>query len=62
MTITPINGAILIKQGNREFNKLYEKVFPDTKQGLSDAYTWAAVIALGWDNFQDDDWNKKYAS
>ncbi|EPV4129310.1 DUF5444 family protein, partial [Salmonella enterica subsp. enterica serovar Infantis] len=29
MTITPVNGTILVQQGNREFNKLYEKVFPD---------------------------------
>ncbi|EEK4389847.1 DUF5444 family protein, partial [Salmonella enterica subsp. enterica serovar Infantis] len=28
MTITPVNGTILVQQGNREFNKLYEKVFP----------------------------------
>ncbi|EAT5414299.1 protein kil, partial [Salmonella enterica subsp. enterica serovar Newport] len=52
MTITPVNGTILVQQGNREFNKLYEKVFPDTKQGMSDAYTWAAGIALGWDKWQ----------
>ncbi|EFP6246074.1 protein kil, partial [Salmonella enterica] len=26
MTITPVNGTILVQQGNREFNKLYEKV------------------------------------
>ncbi|EOF5747645.1 DUF5444 family protein, partial [Salmonella enterica] len=43
---------------NREFNKLYEKAFPDTKQGMSDAYTWAAGIALGWDKWQDEDWEK----
>ncbi|MGG6152178.1 DUF5444 family protein, partial [Salmonella enterica] len=24
MTITPVNGTILVQQGNREFNKLYE--------------------------------------
>ncbi|ENK0987083.1 DUF5444 family protein, partial [Salmonella enterica] len=29
MTITPVNGKILVQQGNREFNKLYEKAFPD---------------------------------
>lgn len=27
MTITPVNGTILVQQGNREFNKLYEKYF-----------------------------------
>lgn len=46
MTITPVNGTILVQQGNREFNKLYEKVFPDTKQGMSDAYTWADDKAM----------------
>lgn len=46
MTITPVNGTIIVQQGNREFNKLYEKVFPDTKQGMSDAYTWADDKAM----------------
>ncbi|EHE9225998.1 hypothetical protein IFW15_002006 [Salmonella enterica] len=45
MTITPVNGIILVQQGNREFNKLYEKVFPDTKQGMSDAYMVKEVAA-----------------
>ncbi|EAA7945693.1 protein kil [Salmonella enterica subsp. enterica] len=44
MTITPVNGTILVQQGNREFNKLYEKVFPDTKQGMSDAYMMRRAI------------------
>ncbi|EOF5072339.1 DUF5444 family protein [Salmonella enterica] len=25
---------------------------------MSDAYTWAAGIALGWDKWQDEDWEK----
>ncbi|EBB2063673.1 protein kil [Salmonella enterica] len=62
MTITPVNGTILVQQGNREFNKLYEKVFPDTKQGMSDAYTWAAGIALGWDKWQEEDWGKLHVA
>lgn len=33
MTIVPVNGTILVQQGNREFNKLYEASFPDTKEG-----------------------------
>lgn len=62
MTITPVNGTILVQQGNREFNKLYEKVFPDTKQGMSDAYTWAAGIALGWDKWQDEEWEARHVA
>ncbi|MGS9655249.1 DUF5444 family protein [Salmonella enterica subsp. enterica serovar Infantis] len=23
---------------------------------MSDAYTWAAGIALGWDKWQDEEW------
>ncbi|ELK3862967.1 DUF5444 family protein [Salmonella enterica] len=62
MTITPVNGTILVQQGNREFNKLYEKVFPDTKQGMSDAYTWTAGIALGWDKWQDEEWEARHVA
>ncbi|MER1974554.1 DUF5444 family protein [Pseudocitrobacter faecalis] len=62
MTIVPVNGTILVQQGNREFNKLYEKSFPDTKQGVADAYMWAAGISLGWDKWQDEDWDKKHAA
>ncbi|ECJ4508440.1 protein kil [Salmonella enterica subsp. salamae] len=62
MKITPVNGNILVQQGNREFNKLYEKTFPDTNQGCRDAYMWAAGIALGWDKWQDEDWSKSHAA
>lgn len=62
MTIAPVNGNILVQQGNREFNKLYEKSFPDTKEGISEAYLWAAGIDLGWDEWQDEDWDKKHAA
>ncbi|EGG9186751.1 hypothetical protein HG848_003680 [Salmonella enterica] len=28
----------------------------------SDAYTWAAGIALGWDKRQDEDWGKLHVA
>ncbi|KDS03691.1 kil host cell killing activity, partial [Salmonella enterica subsp. enterica serovar Heidelberg str. RI-11-014316] len=56
MTIVPVNGTILVQQGNREFNKLYEASFPDTKEGNSAAYAWASSIAMGWEDCQDEDW------
>ncbi|EPO1082274.1 DUF5444 family protein [Cronobacter dublinensis] len=59
MTIVPVNGTILVQQGNREFNKLYEAAFPDTDDGRHSAYEWAWEIAMGWNDIQDDDWNKK---
>jgi hypothetical protein len=62
MTIVPVNGTILVQQGNKQFNKLYEKAFPDTKEGCSDAFKWAAGIALGWDEWQDEDWGKHHAA
>ncbi|EBX2834116.1 protein kil, partial [Salmonella enterica subsp. enterica serovar Cubana] len=27
-----------------------------------DAYTWAAGIALGWDKWQDEDWEKRHVA
>lgn len=60
MTITPANGALLIRQGCSQLNKLYEEEFPDTKDGIHRAYAWASEIALGWHDCQDDDWNKRF--
>jgi len=62
MTIVPVNGTILVQQGNREFNKLYEASFPDTKDGNSAAYAWASSIAMGWEDCQDEDWNRNHAA
>ncbi|MDU7377892.1 MAG: DUF5444 family protein [Enterobacteriaceae bacterium] len=62
MTIVPVNGTVLVQQGNRDFNKLYEKSFPDNAQGMKEAYAWASSIALGWDDSQDEDWNKSHAA
>lgn len=62
MTIVPVNGTILVQQGNREFNKLYEASFPDTKEGNSAAYAWASSIAMGWEDCQDEDWNRNHAA
>ena len=62
MTIVPVNGTILVQQGNREFNKLYEAAFPDTKEGMREAFKWASDIALGWHDCQDEDWNKNHAA
>lgn len=62
MTILPVNGTILVQQGNREFNKLYEASFPDTKEGMKSAVSWACEIALGWNDEQDDDWKKNHAA
>ncbi|EKK3986123.1 DUF5444 family protein [Cronobacter sakazakii] len=62
MVILPVNGTILVQQGNREFNKVYESAFPDTVDGRHSAYEWAWEIAMGWNDIQDDDWNKKHAA
>lgn len=62
MTILPVNGTVLVQQGNRDFNKLYEASFPDTKEGLKSAYSWAWEIAMGWHDIQNDDWNKTHAA
>lgn len=62
MTIVPVNGTIYVSQGNRDFNKMYENAFPDTEEGMKKAYEWARVIALGWDDCQDKDWEKHHAA
>jgi hypothetical protein len=62
MTILPVAGTIYVTQGNREFNKLYEASFPDTKEGNKSAYEWASVIALGWHDCQDKDWERHHAA
>ncbi|WP_130834304.1 DUF5444 family protein [[Erwinia] mediterraneensis] len=62
MTIIPVNGTILVQQGNREFNKLYEESFPDTKEGMNKAVMWASAISLGWHDCQDQDWEKHHAA
>jgi hypothetical protein len=62
MVILPVNGTILVQQGNRDFNKLYEASFPDTKEGMKSAVSWAWEIALGWNDEQDDDWKKNHAA
>lgn len=62
MTIVPVNGTIYVTQANRDFKKVYENSFPDTKDGQSDAFRWAAIIALGWESIQDKDWNQHHAA
>lgn len=62
MTIVPVNGTILVQQGNREFKKLYEESFPNTKDGWKDAAWWAWEIAMGWHKSQNDDWEKLHAA
>lgn len=62
MTILPVNGTILVQQGNREFNKLYEESFPDTTEGLNSAYWWAWEIAMGWHDSQEEEWKKNHAA
>lgn len=62
MIIIPVNGTILVQQGNREFNKLYEASFPDTKEGMNKAVMWAGAIAAGWHDCQDKDWEKHHAA
>jgi len=62
MTIVPVNGTIYVTQGNLQFGKVYESSFPDTKEGMKEAYDWAETIALGWQKCQDEDWSKHHAA
>ncbi|WP_312836674.1 DUF5444 family protein [Pantoea sp.] len=65
MTIIPVNGTILVQQGCRVFNKLYEESFPDTKEGMRAAVLWASEISLTFHVSQDADfenWRKRHAA
>lgn len=56
MTILPVNGTVLVQQPCERLGKLYEASFPDNKAGMHEAYLWAAEIALGFHESQNEDW------
>lgn len=62
MVILPVNGTVLVQQGNKDFKKLYEESFPDTTDGLKSAYRWAFEIAMGWHDCQTEEWKKNHAA
>ena len=59
MTIIPVNGTLLVQQGCRLLNKLYEEAFPDNQEGMHDAIEWASQICIGWHESQSADWSAK---
>lgn len=62
MTIVPTNGTIRVTQANKDFSKVYESTFPDTKEGQRDAFQWAGEIVMGWSESQDKDWSNHHAA
>ncbi|WP_017346156.1 DUF5444 family protein [Pantoea sp. A4] len=60
MKITPVNGCLRVSQANAEFRKKYTAEFPDSPEGMKKAFNWAQVVALGWHDFQDADFEKYY--
>ncbi|HGP0856137.1 TPA: DUF5444 family protein [Yersinia enterocolitica] len=52
------DGTVTASQVHSGFKKRYTKSFPDTAQGIHEAYRWCQIVWLGWDDSQ----NVEYAA